>query len=182
MPDADDPLDLDFTNFAPLPSVTAAQTKQFAADVEIGTSQLASSGFFVTLPGRSASQPVTSRKPLILIIDDDESVRNVLEVYLAEDGYETRSAGNRAEITRELMRMPLPDLILCDVEMPDANGFDLLSKFHQSKVLGKVPVVMLTGRSEKKDVLRGLSLGAAGYIAKPAKLGVVESAVRKLIR
>ena len=76
----------------------------------------------------------------------------------------------------------MPDLILCDVEMPDTNGFDLLSKFRQSKVLGKVPVVMITGRSEKENILRGLSLGAAGYITKPAKLGVVESAVRKLIR
>jgi CheY-like chemotaxis protein len=182
MTDAADPLDLDFTSFKPLPAVTASQTKRLTAAVEVGSSQLQATGFFVIIPRRNVNPPITSRKPLILIIDDEAAVREVLAIYLEIDGYETRSAGNRDEIMRELQRPPLPDLILCDVEMPDINGFDLLNKFHQSNALRNVPVVMLTGRSEKKDITRGLSLGAVGYITKPAKLGVVEDAIRKLLR
>lgn len=177
-----DPFELDFTNFAPLPPVTEAQAKALTADVEVGSGKLKAAGFFITIESRNVNAPVTTRKPLILIIDDDDSVREVLSIYLGDDGYEMRVAGNRAEIMRELNRAPLPDLILCDVEMPDANGFDLLSKFRQHAMLKKVPVVMLTARSEKKDILRGLAMGAAGYITKPAKLGVVEAAVRKLLR
>lgn len=177
-----DPFDLDFTKFTPLPPVTDAQTKALTADVEVGSSELKATGFFITIESRNVNAPVTKRKPLILIIDDDDAVREVLGIYLGDDGYETRAAGNRAEIMRELNRPPLPDLIICDVEMPDANGFDLLNKFRQHAVLKNVPVVMLTARSEKKDILRGLSLGAAGYITKPAKLGVVEAAMRKLLR
>lgn len=177
-----DPLDLDFTNFNPLPAVTPSQTKRLTATVEVGSSELKATGFFITIPRRNINPRITSRKPLIFIIDDDATVREMLAIYLEADGYETRSAGNRAEILRELNRAPLPDLILCDVTMPDMNGFDLLYKFRQSNALKNVPVVMLTGKSEKQDVMRGLSLGAAGYITKPAKLGVVEAAVRKLLR
>ena len=177
-----DPFDLDFTDFKPLPVVTPAQSKRLTAAVEVGSSQLKTTGFFVTIPRRNTNPPVTSRKPLILIIDDDATVREVLEIYLEVDGYATRSAGNREEIMTELRRPPLPDLILCDVVMPDVNGFDLLNKFRQSNVLKNIPIVMLTGRSDKKDITMGLSLGAVGYITKPAKLGVVEAAVRQLLR
>jgi len=182
MHDPSDPFDLDFTNFEPLPTVTPAQATRFTAAVEVGSSQLKATGFFVTIPRRNTNPPVTSRKPLILIIDDDATVREVLAIYLEVDGYETRSAGNRDEIMRELKRPPLPDLILCDVVMPDVDGFDLLNKFRQSNALKNIPVVMLTGRSEKKDIMKGLSLGAVGYITKPAKLGVVEAAMRQLLR
>lgn len=182
MPTAADPFDLDFTQVQPLPEITLAQTQRLTATVEVGTSELKTTGFFITIESRNVNPPVTSRKPLILIIDDDSTVREVLAIYLEVDGYETRSAGNRDEIMRELKRPPLPDLILCDVEMPDINGFDLLNKFRQSNALKHIPVVMLTGRSERKDITLGLSLGAVGYITKPAKLGVVEGAVRKLLR
>ena len=173
--------DLDFTTPVPLPPITNAQAMALTEDVEIGSSELRTKGFFVTVPRSGAHAPLTASKPVIIIIDDDESVCNILETYLGDNGFETRSAGNRAAIMRELGRRPLPDLILCDVQMPDANGFDLLHKFRQSKVLGSVPVVMLTAHGEKDDIIRGLSLGAAGYITKPARLGVVKDAVRKLL-
>ena len=182
MPDADDPVDLDFTQFVPLPPVTPAQTKKLTPAVEAGSKRLQTTGFFITIPRRNINPPVTSRKPLILVIDDDISIRKILEKYLGDDGYEIRLAGNLGEIMRQLRRSPLPDLILCDVEMPEANGFDLLNRFHQSKVLGLIPVVMLTRRNEKKDIVLGLTLGAAGYITKPAKMSVLKDAMRKLLR
>lgn len=182
MPEPTDPIDLDFTKFAPLPPVTEAQARKLTPDVEVGSTRLKATGFFIAIRGRNVNLPVMSRKPLILIIDDEPTVCELLETYLQGEGYVTRSAGNLKDIMREVGRLPIPDLILCDVEMPDANGFDLLNKFHNSQMFGKVPVVMLTGRNEKQDILRGLSLGAAGYITKPAKLGVVQNALQKLLR
>lgn len=182
MHDPADPFDLDFTHFAPLPRVTPAQAQKLAPTVEAGSIQLKATGFFITIPRRNINARVTTRKPLILIIDDDLSICKILEKYLGNDGFETRLASNCDDIMRELNRPPLPDLILCDVEMPDADGFDLLNKFHTSTVLGKVPVVMLTRRSEKSDIVRGLSLGAAGYITKPFKIGVLQDAMRNLLR
>lgn len=174
--------DLDFTSFKPLPPVSAAQERALGPAVEVGTSQLKATGFFVTMPREPGSAPPAPEMPLVLIIDDDDSVCQVLEMYLRDGGYATRSARNREEVMRVLRLPPKPDLILCDVEMPDLNGFELLDKFHQSAVFGAVPVVMLTGRSAREDIVRGLSLGAAGYITKPARLGVVEEALRKLLR
>ena len=177
-----DAFDLDFTSFAPLSPVTKEQAVRLTADVEVGSSKLKATGFFVVVPRSGTHSPVAAPKPVVLIIDDDESVCDILKVYLGNEGYEARSAINRSEIIQELKRSPRPDLILCDVEMPDLNGFDLLNKFRQSRVLGSIPVVMLTAHGEKDDILRGLSLGAAGYITKPAKLGVVENALRSLLR
>lgn len=182
MNDPSDPYDLDFTSFDPLPAITRAQTQNLAPTVAASSSQLKANGFYITIPRRNVNARITTRKPLILIIDDDISIRKILEKYLGEDGYETRLAGNCDEIMHEISRQPLPDLILCDVEMPDANGFDLLNKFRHSKVLGNVPVVMLTRRNEKKDIVLGITLGAAGYITKPAKIGVLKEAMRQLLR
>ena len=78
--------------------VTPAQAKALARNVEVGSSQLKATGFYVAIPRRNVNPPVTSRKPLILIIDDDETVRHILGIYLEDDGYETRSAGNLDEI------------------------------------------------------------------------------------
>ena len=176
--------DLDFTRRKPrLPTRAASpmEWQALQAAVVIGSNALDTAGYHVTITQREPKPRRPDSRRTILIIDDDESVRMVLEHYLGEDGYATRSAGNRPQILLALQTPPLPDLILLDVEMPDADGFDLLEKFHQSKVVGNIPVVMLTARCNRKDIMKGLTLGAAGYITKPAKLTAINDALRALL-
>jgi CheY-like chemotaxis protein len=183
MPDLPDTmLDLDFTSNAQPPRAALPfEVNALREEVEIGTNALGTDGYHVFIAQREPAPRKPAGKRTILVIDDDESVRLVLQHYLGEDGYATRLAGNREQILRALQTPPLPDLILLDVEMPDADGFSLLEKFRQSKVVGDIPVIMLTARCNRKDIMRGLTLGAAGYITKPAKLTVISNALRTLL-
>ena len=173
--------DLDFTRGTSGDTAVQHQARALQAEVEIGMHTLGSTGYHVTITRRAAQRRMDDGPRTILIIDDDESVRMVLGHCLGEAGYATRLAGNRGQMLMALQTPPLPDLILLDVEMPDADGFDVLEKLRQSKVVSNIPVVMLTARCNRNDIMRGLTVGAAGYITKPAKLSVINEALRVLL-
>jgi two-component system OmpR family response regulator len=173
--------DLDFTRGTSCDTAAQHQARALQAEVEIGMHALGTTGYHVTITQREPKRRTDDGQRTILVIDDDESVRMVLGHCLGESGYATRLARNRGQTLMALQTPPLPDLILLDVEMPDADGFDLLEKFRQSKVVGDIPVVMLTARCNRNDIMRGLTLGAAGYITKPAKLTVINDALRVLL-
>jgi CheY-like chemotaxis protein len=177
----DSTFDLDFTRHIACETPAQQQARALEAEVEIGMNALGATGYHVTITQRESKRRTDAGQRTILIIDDDDSVRMVLAHCLGEAGYATRMAGDRRQILAALQTPPLPDLILLDVEMPDADGFDFLEKFRQSKVVGNIPVVMLTARCNRQDIMRGLTLGAAGYITKPAKLTVINEAVRTLL-
>lgn len=109
----------------------------------------------------------------VLVVDDDLITRKLLERLLMMEGYAVRAAGNRAEFIAALKLVPQPSLILLDVNMPDMNGFAVLSRLRQHAAVGNVPVVMLTSCSAPDDVARAFKLGADGYLSKPVKVGVV---------
>lgn len=109
----------------------------------------------------------------ILVVDDDLITRKLLERLLITEGYPVRVAGNRDEFIGALKLVPQPSLILLDVNMPDMNGFAVLSRMRQHAVIRNVPVVMVTTCSAPDDVARAFKLGADGYLSKPVKVGVV---------
>ena len=100
---------------------------------------------------------------------------------LAKAGFLTRFARSRAEFNSEFNKTPLPDLVLLDVRLPDADGFNILEKIRSNQKILKMPVIMMTGRSEVTDVARGLSLGADGYVTKPFKISGLVSAVNTVL-
>ena len=189
---SDSAIDLDFTHSAAFAAVAAlepeppppqppqpAQAMQSA--VEVGASAFSSTGYHVAITRREATRRIPFGKRTVLVIDADANLRMVLGHYLGKQGYVTRLAANRQQILAALQTPPLPDLILLDVEMPDADGFELLEKFQQSKVVGDIPVVMVTARCSRTDITRALTLGAAGYITKPAKLTLIGETLRALL-
>lgn len=109
----------------------------------------------------------------VLVVDDDLITRKLLERLLMMEGYPVKVAGNRAEFIATLKLVPQPSLILLDVNMPDMNGFAVLSRLRQHAAAGNVPVVMLTSCAAPDDVARAFKLGADGYLSKPVKVGVV---------
>ena len=90
-------------------------------------------------------------------------------------------AKNRDEIVTEFRRPPIPDLVLLDVVLPDANGFDVLARMRQHPALRNVPVVMLTSQATRDAVLKGLTGGADGYITKPFRVDALEKAVAAVL-
>lgn len=99
----------------------------------------------------------------ILAVDDDESIRNLINDYLSENGYRVSSAGNGREM-KAVLETDTVDLIVLDVKMPGEDGFSLARAVRQ---VSDVPIIMLTGQSHEVDRVLGLELGADDYLTKP---------------
>lgn len=125
--------------------------------------------------------PAVKRKPVVLVVDDDPGIGSLLQTYLGMEGFETRSAANREEIVAEFRRGPLPDAVLLDVHLPDADGFDILHRMREHPVLGRLPVIMLTGEANREAVLKGILGGADGYITKPFDIHHMVRAVKVVL-
>lgn len=181
----DDATDLDFTQLFSAktsvaePVATAQKQKELSEEAIIGESKLASNGYFVRVNDAAPRRQPTRSPPVVMVIEDDEVTAMLLERILAANGYQVIKASNRAEI--QLGMKKLPDLIILDVMMPDANGFDILNRIRQHPVLKNLPVMMLTSLGSLDDILKGLKLGANGYLTKPAKSKVLLDAIKKVL-
>lgn len=102
----------------------------------------------------------------VLVVDDDNDVRDVLETSLTAAGYDVRQAQDGVEAF-ELMAAWLPDLMVLDISMPRMDGWEVASKVSTDAKLSAVPLLFLTAHSDDLDILRGLSLGAIEYMTKP---------------
>lgn len=121
----------------------------------------------------------------ILVIEDNEEVRENLEEILELQGYEVEGAPNGKTGVEKALSNP-PDLILCDVMMPELDGFGVLNILSKKATTAHVPFIFLTAKSEKTDIRRGMNLGADDYITKPfykdELLQVVETRLAKVDR
>ena len=112
--------------------------------------------------------------PKILIVDDEEDIRNALAIYLRAEDYETVSAGDGQEALSILKEGGI-DLVLLDIMMPGMDGITALSKLRD---FSNVPVILLTAKSEDTDKVLGLNVGADDYITKPFNPAEVIARVR----
>ena len=177
--------DLDFTAASPAPPPPPPQKVENARLEAIkGNQELQQSGFYVAM-ARKAAERVAPRdgsdKHTLLVVEDDKTLCKLLAEVLGTAGYTVRFAATRAEINAEVNRTPLPDLMLLDVTLPDADGLKILAKLRSHPKFTDFPVIMMTGRASAADVMQGLAAGADGYVTKPFKLsalvGVVNNAL-----
>ena len=102
----------------------------------------------------------------ILLIEDNNDIRENACELLELEGYKVIQAVNgRSGLI--LAREHLPDIILCDVMMPEANGYEVFSGLKADPLTAIIPFVFLTSSVEKKEVETGMCMGANGYILKP---------------
>lgn len=120
-------------------------------------------------------------KPTILVVDDDRDLQKLIRTYFTMEGFQSRAAFKRDDILAALRLHPMPDLVLLDVQLPDANGFEILERMRQHPVLKNMPVIMLTAEATRESVLRGLKGGADGYITKPFQAEMVVRAVKSVL-
>ncbi len=102
----------------------------------------------------------------ILVVDDDESIRELLRLHLSSAGYEVQAAEDAIAAGYLVLRAP-PDLIITDVNMPHMDGFEFVAALRADTALPKIPVIFLT--SVEDGDARGRELGAAGYVTKPVR-------------
>lgn len=99
----------------------------------------------------------------ILIVDDDKDIRNLISVYLENEGIDTQKAEDAAEALKLLEQKEF-DLIILDIMMPNMDGIEACMKIREERNL---PIIMLSAKSEDMDKIQGLASGADDYLTKP---------------
>ena len=115
---------------------------------------------------RSGPGGSTQQGPLVLIVDDDERVREYVRVNLEMEGYAVREAGN-AEEGLGVLEEVSPDLILLDVMMPEVDGWEMLRRVQERHGVGAIPVVMFSGKVNEQSAQEATARGAQGFVGKP---------------
>jgi len=124
---------------------------------------------------------MTQERPLVLVVDDDQQHRDILLDLLALQGYETLAVDN-GEKALQTIPEHMPDLVLLDVEMPGMSGFEVVKRLKQGSATASVPVIMITGRSDRRSRLRSLESGAEDYLTKPFDPIELQARIRNHIR
>jgi excisionase family DNA binding protein len=123
-------------------------------------------------PGKPA------RGPLVLLVDDDEQVREVVRINLEMEGYAVREAGN-AEAGLAALEDEAPDVILLDVMMPQVDGWEMLRRVQERHGVGSIPVVMFSGQLDASD--EAVQRGAQGFVGKPFDLRALIEQTKQIV-
>lgn len=124
----------------------------------------------------TASSAVAS---LVLIVDDEPAIVEAIAYNLRQHGYNVAAAGD-AEAALRAFRTQRPDLVLLDVMLPSASGFEVCRRIRQSDA--RVPILMLTARVAESDRVEGLEIGADDYLIKPFGMRELMARVKALLR
>ncbi|MEN9273460.1 MAG: diguanylate cyclase [Gloeomargarita sp. DG02_4_bins_56] len=129
------------------------------------------------LPGRQGA-------PLILVVDDERTIREMLQHEMEQAGYRTLTATNGAEALELCQKTP-PDMVLLDAVMPTMDGFCCCAAIRQTPHCENLPVLMITSLDDEESVAEAFAVGATDYIIKPSKQihwGVLRQRVRRLLQ
>ncbi|GAB2872972.1 response regulator transcription factor [Lentzea nigeriaca] len=116
--------------------------------------------------------------PRVLLIEDDEAVREGLSLALTYQGH-TVDAVRTGEEGLDLLTSAAPDVVVLDLMLPGVDGFEVCRRI---RAAGDLPIIMLTARNDDIDVVAGLEAGADDYVAKPAQARVLEARIRAVLR
>lgn len=150
------------------------------AEADACTASLQNTNYYVRIARHRTAprQRAPGERRSVLVVDDEPQLAQFLSHYLTFEGFDVRLAANRAEVVAELRKPLVPDLLLLDVMLPDADGFDILLRVRAHPALKDVPIIMLTAKTSRESVLKGLAGGADGYVTKPVEIESLLQAVR----
>ena len=121
----------------------------------------------------------------LLLIDDDPNLILLVKDYLEFRGYEVMAAGNGREAL-EILNLHLPDMIICDVMMPEMDGYAFVNKIRQDSRTSSIPIMFLSAKGQSQDKIKGLTTGADIYMIKPFEpeelVAQVESSLKQANR
>ncbi|MFQ6004292.1 MAG: putative bifunctional diguanylate cyclase/phosphodiesterase [Woeseia sp.] len=123
----------------------------------------------------------TAAKPLVLVADDDATIRKMVQDVLEQAGFRVVTAAD-GKVALDQFARTQPDVVLLDVEMPEMDGFSLCEIIRNRETDREVPIFMVTEREDNKSVERAYNLGATDFIIKPISLPVLAHRVRYVLR
>jgi DNA-binding response OmpR family regulator len=128
-----------------------------------------------------AAATARSTPARILVVDDLAEIRDLLQVYLEDEGYQVLTAGNGEEALAAVATHP-PDLILLDIMMPGTDGYEVCRRLKSNEKTAFIPIVMLTALQDLEHRLQGIELGTDEYLTKPFRRLELLTRVRSLLR
>jgi DNA-binding response OmpR family regulator len=129
----------------------------------------------------SPSTGPSTPKKLILVIEDDPSVRMLLEKSLS-GRYQVELVVDGLAALKRLVQPPVPDLIICDIMMPGADGLTVARRAKTIQALNRTAIIFLTAKSTPMDVIAGIQAGARHYMTKPFKIAELLDKVNKVLK
>jgi DNA-binding response OmpR family regulator len=120
-------------------------------------------------------------QPAVLVAEDDEQISYLLRFLLEREGYRVLLARDGHEVIRLIDEIPPPRLAILDIMMPYADGFELLARIRAKPDWSDTPVIMLTAKSQEKDIVRALDMGASDYVVKPFLPEELKARIRRLV-
>ncbi len=123
----------------------------------------------------------TSKKPSILLVEDDEVTAYMLEYLLQREGYKVTNVPDGKQAFETINDNPPFSLVLLDIMVPYVSGFELISHIRSLPDWDNTAVIMLSGKSQEKDIIKALDAGATDYIVKPFQPGEVLARIRKSV-
>ncbi|HEY5098591.1 MAG TPA: response regulator [Gaiellaceae bacterium] len=129
---------------------------------------------------RSGPAGQTKSGPLVLLVDDDEHVRELVRINLEFEGYTVREAADANEGLAAIDEAK-PDLVLLDVMMPQVDGWEMLTRMQERYGVGAIPVVMFSGKVDEQAEEQATSRGAQGFVGKPFDLQQLVDKTKQLV-
>jgi two-component system alkaline phosphatase synthesis response regulator PhoP len=117
----------------------------------------------------------------ILVVDDEENIRELVRYNLAREGYQVTMAGSGEEALKQAVAKP-PDLVVLDLMLPGIDGLAVCRQLKNEPRTAHIPIVMLTVKGEEADIVIGLELGADDYITKPFSPKVLLARLKAVLR
>ncbi|HBE32230.1 MAG TPA: response regulator [Cyanobacteria bacterium UBA11368] len=121
------------------------------------------------------------KKPRILIIDDEESIFEVIEGLLLREGYDLTYVSSGKEALNQIEEIQ-PDVILLDLMMPEMDGLETCQQIKANQRWCHIPIIMVTALSSKEDLARSLESGADDFLSKPINSIEMRARVRSMLR
>jgi signal transduction histidine kinase/DNA-binding response OmpR family regulator/streptogramin lyase len=134
----------------------------------------------ISVENTSLTPPVTKKELKLLIVEDNDDLREFMQHPLSED-FITLTAKDGEEAWK-IIHNQMPDLVVSDIMMPNMNGFDLCKKLKSTYETSHIPIILLTALSEKTDQMQGLRLGADDYLTKPFDINLLIQRIKSIIR
>ena len=117
-----------------------------------------------------------------LIVDDFSTMRRIVRGLLKEMGCQHIEEAEDGVMALQALRNGRIDFVVSDINMPNMDGFELLTQIKQDPTLCHIPVLMVTAEARKEDIVRAAQIGAAGYIVKPFTKATLEEKLSKIIQ
>ncbi len=130
---------------------------------------------------RSTPASTRQRKRTILVVDDEKDLIDLISYNLKRNGYEVLCADNGNDAI-DLAEKHLPDTILLDLMIPGIDGTEVARRLKGNPVTARIPIIMLTAKSEETDVIVGLTLGADDYVTKPFSMKILLARLTTVLR